>query len=130
MPVDASKSHMPAWLPAFNLRITNPIQGLWAPYLPPYAVVVHTGRRSGKTYKSPVIAQRRGTTLSIPLLYGADAQWVKNVLAAGGATILRRGREHTLRSPRVVTDAAPGELPGPLRRASRHMGVLTGELVD
>jgi deazaflavin-dependent oxidoreductase (nitroreductase family) len=128
MSIDPNKSRMPAWLPAFNQRFNNPVQRLWAPYLPPYALVFHTGRTSGKTYKTPVLAQRRGTTLAIALVYGADAQWVKNVLAAGGATIRRGGKTYTLSAPRVVTDAAPGELPGPMRRASQHMGVLTGTL--
>jgi deazaflavin-dependent oxidoreductase (nitroreductase family) len=128
VPIDVEKSRMPGWLPAFNERINNPIQRRWAPYLPPYALVVHTGRTSGKTYNTPVVAQRHGSTLSVALLYGADAQWVKNVLAAGGATIRRGGRSYVLRSPRIVTDAAAGELPGAMRRASRRMGVLVGEL--
>jgi deazaflavin-dependent oxidoreductase (nitroreductase family) len=128
MPKDINISRMPAWLPAFNERVNNPVQRLWAPYLPPYALIVHTGRRSGKTYKTPVLAQRDGDTLSIALPYGAGAQWVKNVLAAGGAEVVRGGRRHTLSAPRVVSDAAPGELPGAMRRASRRMGVLTGRL--
>jgi deazaflavin-dependent oxidoreductase (nitroreductase family) len=128
MGIDTNTSHMPAWMPAFNERFNNPIQRTWAPYLPPYALVVHTGRTSGKTYKTPVLAQRRGDTLSIALIYGTDAQWVRNVLAAGGATVMRGGRRYTLSAPRVVTDAARGELPAPMRRASKTMGVLTGTL--
>jgi deazaflavin-dependent oxidoreductase (nitroreductase family) len=128
MPIDPNTSHMPAWLPAFNERVTNRVQGLWAPYLPPYALIVHTGRTSGRTYRTPVVAQRDGDTLSIALLYGAGAQWVKNVLAAGGAEVVRGGRRYTLRDPRVVTEAAPGELPRAMRRASQRMGVLTARL--
>jgi len=102
MPGDPNRSIMPAWVPGFLARFVNPIQRRWAPYVPPYPVIVHTGRRSGRAHRSPVIAYRRGDTVVVPLPYGASAQWVKNVCAADGATILRRGRQATLTNPRVI----------------------------
>jgi hypothetical protein len=57
-------SLMPSWLPQVNKLITNPVQGLWAPYVPPYAVIVHRGRTSGRQYRTPVTAFRSGSRLA------------------------------------------------------------------
>jgi deazaflavin-dependent oxidoreductase (nitroreductase family) len=128
MSVDPTKSLMPSWLPRFNRLVTNRIQGLWAPYLPPWAMVVHRGRRSGARYSTPVLAFRRGDRLAIALLYGSEAQWVKNLLAAGGGEVIRAGRRSALRSPRIVTHDCSDPLPWVTARMARHMGVLVCEL--
>jgi len=36
--------------------------------------------------------------------YGADSDWVKNVLAAGGCDLLTRGRKSPLTKPLLVHD--------------------------
>jgi deazaflavin-dependent oxidoreductase (nitroreductase family) len=129
MTVDPTRSRMPAWMPRLNRRIFNRVQGLWAPYLPPYAMIVHRGRRSGASYRSPVVAYRRGATLSIGLLYGSEAQWVKNILAAGGGDVIRAGRRSALTNPRIVTrETATEPLPRIARSMSSRMGVLVCDL--
>jgi deazaflavin-dependent oxidoreductase (nitroreductase family) len=116
---------MPGWLPAFNKRVTNPIQELWAPFLPPYAVIHHVGRRTGEPRHTPVIAFRQGSHLFVNLLYGSDSQWVRNVLAAGSAEAVRRGRRIKLTEPLVVTpESAPFDLPIGVRLFGRSTGVL------
>jgi deazaflavin-dependent oxidoreductase (nitroreductase family) len=124
VPVDPARSRMPSWLPRFNLIVTNRVQGLWAPYLPPYAMILHTGRRSGRSYRTPVLAFRRGNRLAVALPYGSGAQWIRNVLAAGGAEAIRGGRRLRLSQPRIVTEDAGGELPRVAAWMSRRMGVL------
>ena len=47
----------------FNKRVTNRIQGLYAWLVPPWAVILHRGRRSGRQYRTPLFAFRRGRTL-------------------------------------------------------------------
>jgi len=130
MAVDPSRSLMPAWMPRFNKSVTNRVQGLWAPYLPPYAVIVHRGRRSGREYRTPVTALKRGRTLIVPLPYSAQAQWVRNVLTAGEATVVRGGRVRRVGSPRVVTDAYPPQLARVPAAISRRVPVLVLDLVD
>lgn len=125
-----TRSLMPAWLPRFNKVVTNRIQGLWAPYLPPWAVVFHTGRRSGRTFHNPVVAFRRGPTLAVGLLYGSDAQWVKNIVAAGGGEVVRKGRRMKITNPRVVTAGTDEDLPFAAARMSRRMGVLVCDIVS
>ena len=119
---------MPAWLPAIMRRVVNPVQGLWAPRLPPWALIVHRGRRSGTEYRTPVLASVADDTLFVALYYGAGAQWVRNVLA-GDATVVRAGRTRRLANPRIVRDALTEPLPGYARLAVRRVPVLIADLV-
>ncbi len=128
MAVDPTKGVMPAWLPRVNKLVTNRIQGLWAPYLPPYAMVIHTGRKSGKTFRTPVAASVLDGKLAIPLFYGSGAQWVKNLEAAGGGEVIRAGKRRPLRNVRIVTDASAERLPPAAERALRRVAVLVGDL--
>lgn len=55
-----------------------------------------TGRRSGRTISFPVvIADWEGEEYLVSML-GERANWVKNVRAAGGVAVLRRGREESV----------------------------------
>ena len=128
MPVDPSHSIMPPWLPAFNRRVTNRIQGIYAPYLPPLAVVVHVGRTSGRVYTTPVTAQLYDGKVAIALPYSARAQWVRNLQAAGGGEMIRRGRRLRFTHPRVVTDADTETLPPLMARLVRRMPILLADL--
>jgi deazaflavin-dependent oxidoreductase (nitroreductase family) len=98
----------------FNKRVTNRIQGLYAWLLPPWAVILHCGRRSGRRYRTPLFAFRRDRTLVIALLYGHESDWLRN-LRAGGGQVIRAGRAYTVGSPEVVDTNASGSL---LRRLS------------
>lgn len=115
----------------FNKRVTNRVQRIWAPYLPPFAMIVHKGRKSGREYRNPVIAHRsHDHKLGVVLYYGAHADWVRNVLAAGEAEVIRLGRTHRLTGPTVVEAADPA-----LSRRLRHLArpnrqVLLGDLTD
>src|SRR5215207_9689993 len=108
---------MPAWMTKVNKRIVNPIQGLWAPRLPPWAVIVHRGRRSGTEYRTPVLAARSGSSLYVALFYGSGAQWVRNVRAAGGGEVIRRGRRERIANVRILRDAHAEPLPRAVRAA-------------
>jgi deazaflavin-dependent oxidoreductase (nitroreductase family) len=90
----------------------------------PVAAVVHRGRRSGRRYRTPVLAFRADGGYVVVLFYGAGRDWVRNVLAAGGCTIERGGRRVELTAPRTL-DAADGAalLPPPMRPALRLLRV-------
>ncbi|OJZ76288.1 peptidase [Mycobacterium paraffinicum] len=100
---------MPQGLARFNRRVTNPIQRLWAGWLPPFAIVEHVGRRSGKPYRTPVnvfSAEVDGKPgVAIFLTYGPDRDWLKNLTAAGGGRMRRNGKTFGIADPRVVTKA-------------------------
>ncbi len=109
----------------FNRRINNPIQRQYAWVLPPWVILVHRGRKSGKTYRTPVNAFKQGDQLAVVVLYGERSDWVQNVLA-GQARVVRAGRTHDLLEPRLVDPADPGvELP----RAARRMGRVSGKVL-
>ena len=94
----------------FNKLINNRVQGIYAWILPPWAVILHRGRRSGRPYRIPLLAFRRDRTLIIALLYGEQSDWLRN-LRAGGGRVVRAGRTYELSAPRVVdTSAAAAEL--------------------
>jgi deazaflavin-dependent oxidoreductase (nitroreductase family) len=106
---------LPTRLAKFNRVVTNRVLGPFARFLPGFAVVSHVGRRSGRTYRTPVNLFSRGNGYVISLTYGADSQWVRNVLAAGGADIEARGRRFHLVDPEVVRDPARSLVPKSVR---------------
>lgn len=67
-----------------------------------YAAVTHLGRRSGHTYTTPVRAIPFGDGFVIPLPYGADTDWCRNVLAAGKCTLRWHEQEYLLEQPEVL----------------------------
>jgi deazaflavin-dependent oxidoreductase (nitroreductase family) len=112
-------------LARFNRRLFNPavrtFAGRWGS---PLAVVVHRGRRSGRRYRTPVLAFRRDDGYVVALFYGADSDWARNVLAAGSCTLERGGRRVELTDPRML-DIGQGRalLPAPLRPVLRLLRV-------
>jgi deazaflavin-dependent oxidoreductase (nitroreductase family) len=102
----------------FNKRVTNRVQGLYAWLLPPWAVILHRGRRSGSRYRTPLFAFRRDRTLVIALLYGEESDWLRNLRAAGGQ-VVRVGRTFTVRPPEVIDTSDAGPLLARLSRPER-----------
>jgi deazaflavin-dependent oxidoreductase (nitroreductase family) len=121
---------MPSWMPRCNRLVINPVQRLWAPYVPPFAMVCHRGRTSGKDHANPVLAFRSGSTVAIPLVYGSDTQWLRNLRAAGGGEIRRGGQTHRISNLRVVTDPETEGLPPIARAAIRKTPFLLADLDD
>lgn len=103
----------------FNKVVNNRIQGVYAWLVPPWAVILHRGRRSGRSYRTPVLAFRQDRTLVIALLYGEESDWLRNLRTAGGGQVVRMGRTFELREPRVVDTSTAAELSrlSPLARA-------------
>ena len=60
-------------------------------YLRLYGVVHHRGRRSGRTYTTPVVVRPTADGFVIPLAFGERADWFRNVRAAGGCEIRWNG---------------------------------------
>ena len=114
---------LPKRLARFNLVVTNRVLGPLARWLPGFAVVEHVGRRSGTVRHSPVNLFRHGDRYVIALTYGADSQWVRNVMAAGGADIETRGRRIHLVGPEKVRDPTRSLVPRPVRVPLRLVNV-------
>jgi deazaflavin-dependent oxidoreductase (nitroreductase family) len=95
---------LPKWLARLNRRVTNRILGAVTPWAPGFGTVIHVGRKSGRTHRTPVNVFRRGTGYVIAVTYGSDSDWVRNVLAAGRCQLDTRSRRVSLESPRLVVD--------------------------
>ena len=72
---------------------------------PIFAVVEHRGRKTGRAYRTPVAARRSGDGFIIALAFGAQVDWYRNLVAAGGGTIHWRGDGYSVAAPERV-DAA------------------------
>lgn len=65
------------------------------------ALIRHVGRRSGKPYTTPIGAFPKGEGFLVLLPYGVDADWLRNVRAAGSAELRAEGRAHRV-TPHLV----------------------------
>src|SRR5688572_28869455 len=106
---------LPRSIARMNRRVTNHLLSGLATRLPWFGVVVHTGRRSLRQYRTPVNIFRRGDRYIIALTYGSNADWVRNVLADGGCTLETRGRALRLSRPRLFHDESRHAVPAPVR---------------
>lgn len=68
----------------------------------PISVIRHVGRRSGTVYATPVIAQAVDNGFVFALPYGDKVDWYRNILAAGGGTVVWRGKEYPAESPKPL----------------------------
>jgi deazaflavin-dependent oxidoreductase (nitroreductase family) len=66
------------------------------------SVVRHVGRRSGRTYETPVIAAQHDGSFLIALPYGKRTDWLKNVLDKGSAAIVADGQVYEVDRPEVI----------------------------
>lgn len=105
---------MAIWWGKINKRVFNPravAGGKWP-------VLTHTGRTSGKTYRTPLDAHPVDGGYLFVLVYGSASDWVQNILATGTAQLRKDGEEIALTTPRVVGrdeafQALPPEIPRP-----------------
>jgi deazaflavin-dependent oxidoreductase (nitroreductase family) len=97
------------WVAKVNKRVFNKIE-LKRGVRP---VISHVGRTSGKTYQTPLDAHRIDGGFIFFLNYGSGSDWVRNIMAAGSASLSAEGEEYPLVSPRLLTkDEAQRLLPG------------------
>jgi deazaflavin-dependent oxidoreductase (nitroreductase family) len=106
---------LPRSIARFNRRVTNRLLGPLASYLPGFGVVMYTGRKTRRLYRSPVNVFPRAGGFVIALTYGPESDWVRNVLAGGGCALETRGRALRLTRPRLVHDERRRAVPAPLR---------------
>jgi deazaflavin-dependent oxidoreductase (nitroreductase family) len=88
---------------ALSRSVMNPRQLRRAGRPGAYASIIrHPGRRTGRPYETPVGVMPDGDTFLIVLPYGPRTQWLRNVLAAGEATLVTEGHTYRVDRPQVV----------------------------
>jgi deazaflavin-dependent oxidoreductase (nitroreductase family) len=70
--------------------------------IPMVAVIHHRGRRSGRAFTTPVAARKTKDGFVVPLTFGKQADWFRNVQAAGSCTIQWKGVVYQVTEPVVV----------------------------
>jgi deazaflavin-dependent oxidoreductase (nitroreductase family) len=96
---------LPHALARANRWLANPILGRAAGRVGALALLEHRGRRSGRIRRTPVIAFQHGDLVTVALTYGSDVDWLANVRATGGCTVMLRRRQLVLGPPRTLDPA-------------------------
>ncbi|WP_019972266.1 nitroreductase family deazaflavin-dependent oxidoreductase [Mycobacterium sp. 141] len=101
----------PRWVAHANKIGLNRLTRFIAPWAPGWAVVIHRGRKSGRIFRTPLWAFKRPNGYVIALTYGRQADWVRNVLAAGGCELETRRHRYRLTAPQVYQDKTAADMP-------------------
>jgi deazaflavin-dependent oxidoreductase (nitroreductase family) len=99
----------PSFVGRINRRLTNPLLRPFAGTLGSLGLLEHRGRTSGRVYQTTVMAFAAPHRFAILLTYGERADWVRNILAAGGGTLTWRRQQYRLNDP-VVVSGVPDEV--------------------
>jgi deazaflavin-dependent oxidoreductase (nitroreductase family) len=114
---------LPRWLARANRAGLNRGAKYVVPWVPPFALLIHRGRKSGRRYETPIMVFRHGREYLIALTYGGDhTDWVKNVVAAGGCELRLAGRAHAMTAPRVYADESRAGIRPVERQVLRLLG--------
>ncbi|WP_157121368.1 nitroreductase family deazaflavin-dependent oxidoreductase [Nocardia miyunensis] len=68
-----------------------------------WGILTHVGRRSGRVYRTPLGAHPFGDGFLLPLGYGPNTDWYRNLVAAGTCELTWKGATYPLEQPEVVS---------------------------
>jgi deazaflavin-dependent oxidoreductase (nitroreductase family) len=89
---------LPRWLARINRRVFNPMEVRRGAR----PVLIHVGRSSGETYRTPLDAHPLPDGYLFIPMYGPRTDWLRNVLVARSARLSIGGKEVELDAPRMV----------------------------
>lgn len=108
----------------FNRVVTNPLFRPISGWIPLWSIIEHTGRRSGKVYRTPVSMFHTPDGVAVLLPYGPNRDWLKNLQATNKGRAVMGGKTFAVTNPRVVpTSEAVESLKSPWRQLLGHAGV-------
>ena len=83
----------------------------------PWVVLEHSGRRSGRVYRTPLATFPFGDGFVFMLPYGTGVDWCRNVMASGHAVLTRKGKSLPLDRPEIIPvgETVLAALPLPFR---------------
>lgn len=88
------------------------------------SIIRHVGRTSGRVFETPVDIIETPSGLLIALPYGTRADWLRNVLTAGSATVVDNGEPIDVDRPTIVaTSDVAAMIPARTLRTLRLFGV-------
>ncbi len=108
---------------SFNKYVLNRLTRRFARFSRgPIAVIHHVGRRSGKPYETPVLAEPVPGGFVLALTYGPDVDWYRNIMAAGRCRIQWHGNEYAI--DKIVSMDKQAALPAFPQPFRLMLGVL------
>jgi deazaflavin-dependent oxidoreductase (nitroreductase family) len=88
----------------------------------PFSLVRHVGRKSGRTYETPLILAVVPEGFIAELTYGEKVDWYRNVVAADGCVILHRRKEYRVTHIEPCSaERGRSAFPTPLRQLLKVM---------
>lgn len=89
-----------------------------------FVILSHVGRKSGKFYRIPIIAEPIENGFVIALTYGKKVDWYENVMANGVCSIIWKNKEFRLSNPEFIDkEIGVAAFPAILRSGLRKMGI-------
>jgi len=67
-----------------------------------FAILSHTGRKSGRLYQAPIIAEPIENGFVIALTYGKKVDWYANVKAKGRCSLYWKKKDYQLVNPELI----------------------------
>jgi hypothetical protein len=87
----------------FNKNVTNKIMSrISGKKFGHFALISHEGRKSGKVYTIPIIAEPVNNGFIFALTYGRKVDWCSNVLGKGGCSLVWKNNVYKLNNPEFV----------------------------
>jgi deazaflavin-dependent oxidoreductase (nitroreductase family) len=89
-----------------------------------FAILSHIGRKSGKLYRTPIIAEPIQGGFVIALTYGKKVDWYENVAAKGSCSLHWKNKDYQLINPEFI-DKEVGVLafPTTIRSVLKKIGI-------
>jgi deazaflavin-dependent oxidoreductase (nitroreductase family) len=89
-----------------------------------FAILSHVGRKSGKLYRIPIIAEPIKDGFVIAMTYGKKVDWYENILAKGSCSLKWKNRDYALIHPELI-DEETGVMafPSRLRSVLKRQGI-------
>jgi deazaflavin-dependent oxidoreductase (nitroreductase family) len=89
----------------------------------PFSLIRHVGRKSGRTYETPVILVKVADGFVAELTYGEKVNWYRNSVAAQGCVVVFHGREYAVtKIERCSRERGLNAYPAPFRLILRAGG--------
>ena len=89
----------------------------------PFSLIRHVGRKSGRTYETPLILARVPEGFIAELTYGDNVNWYRNVVAAGGCVVVDRRAEYRVTEiEQCSAERGRNAYPAPFRQILKVAG--------
>jgi deazaflavin-dependent oxidoreductase (nitroreductase family) len=89
----------------------------------PFSLVRHVGRKSGRSYETPLILAPVPEGFIAELTYGDTVDWYRNVVAAGGCVVVHHRVEYSVtRIEQCSPERGRNAYPPPFRQILTALG--------